>query len=220
MSAPCTGAILAGGPSTRFGGEPKGLERVGGQRLIDRAALALSQAADALLLIANDPLAEGWLPGVPVAGDVRPRCGSLGGIHAALVRAAERAPGAAPAVLVLAWDMPFVPPGLLRALRALGEGGADAAVPESGSRRGVEPLCAWYAPSCLPAIERALDAGDRRAIAFFDRVRVARMPAAEVARHGDPARLFLNVNSPDELALAERHASTPDPRDRRHEEAR
>ena len=213
MTAPCTGVILAGGQATRYGGQAKGLERVGGVRVIDRVALALAQVSDSLLLIANDPLADGWLPGVRVAGDVRPGLGSLGGIHAALA-------GAGTAVLVVAWDMPFVSSGLLKALRALGESGHDAAVPESGSKRGVEPLCAWYAPPCIPAIERALDAGDRRVVSFFDAVRVARMPAAEVARFGDPERIFMNVNSPDELALAERYASTPDAGDRRHEEAR
>ncbi|MDQ5839789.1 MAG: NTP transferase domain-containing protein, partial [Chloroflexota bacterium] len=30
------GAILAGGGATRFGGKPKGLELVGGERILDR----------------------------------------------------------------------------------------------------------------------------------------------------------------------------------------
>ena len=210
---PCTGVILAGGRATRYGGEAKGLERVGGVRVIDRVALALAQAADSLLLIANDPLAKTWLPGVRVEGDVRSGEGSLGGIHAGLVHA--KSP-----VLVVAWDMPFVSSALLEALRALGERGADVAVPESDSARGLEPLCAWYGPSCIAPIERVLDAGNRRAIAFHDAVRVTRMPAAEVAAFGDAERLFLNVNSPSELALAERYASTTDAGDRRHEEAR
>lgn len=206
MTAPCTGVILAGGRATRYGGRPKGLERVGGMRVIDRVARALGEAADDLLLIANEAGAAEWLPGVRVATDVRPGCGSLGGIHAAIVRAAGP-------VLVVAWDMPFVPPALLVALRALGEGrdgagSADVAVPESDSRRGVEPLCAYYTPGCVPAIERCLDAGDRRVIAFYDDVRVARLGADEVRRFGDPARLFMNVNTPDELALAEQYAST------------
>ena len=213
MSSACTGVILAGGGATRYGGAAKGLERVGGVRVIDRVALALARAADPLLVIANDPLADAWLPGVPVASDVRPGNGSLGGIHSALVRAGTP-------VLVVAWDMPFVSSDLLQALRALGEGVGDAAVAESDTKRGVEPLCAWYAPACLAPIERALDRGDRRVVAFFDAVRVTRMPASRVAEFGDPVRLFLNVNTPSELALAERYASTPDARDRRHEEAR
>ncbi len=197
----CVGVILAGGQATRYGGRPKGLERVGGRRVVDRVADALALATDELLLIANDPAGAEWLPGVRVASDVRPGCGSLGGIHAALVHAGTSA-------LVVAWDMPFLAPALLQELRAAGED-ADVAVPESGSRRGVEPLCAFYRPTCIAPIEHALDAGDRRVIAFFDAVRVHRLPLESVRRHGDPAFLFLNVNTPQDLAAAEHHASTP-----------
>lgn len=195
----CTGVILAGGAASRYGGRPKGLERVGGRRVIDRVADALAGAADELLLIANDPAAHAWLASVPMATDVRPGLGSLGGIHAAIVRAGRP-------VLVVAWDMPFVPAALLRALREAGAR-ADAALPESGSRRGLEPLCAYYSTACVPAIERRLDANDMRVVSFFEDVRVERLPEAHVRRFGDPAVLFMNVNTPDDLALAERHAA-------------
>jgi len=198
----CTGVILAGGAARRYAGAPKGLERVGGRRVIDRVADALATAADDLLLVANDPAAASWIPGLRVATDVRPGNGSLGGIHAALTHA--RTP-----VLVVAWDMPFVSAPLLTALRALGRD-ADVAVPESASPRGVEPLCAYYDPACLAAIERRLDAGDRRVVGFFDEVRVATLHDADVRAFGDPAVLFMNVNSPDELALAERYAARID----------
>jgi molybdopterin-guanine dinucleotide biosynthesis protein A len=204
-----TGVVLAGGLATRYDGRAKGLERVGGRRILDRVAAALADASDELLLVANDPAAAEWLPGVRVAADVRPRAGSLGGIHAALVHAGGPA-------LVVAWDMPFVTAPLLRALRERGDD-ADAVVPESDSKRGLEPLCAFYGPGCVPAIERRLDAGDRRVIAFYDDVRLRRLDAEAVAHFGDPALLFLNVNSPAELALAEAHASTTDGGRRRQE---
>jgi molybdopterin-guanine dinucleotide biosynthesis protein A len=193
----CVGVILAGGGARRFGGQPKGLQVVEGARIIDRVAGALREAADELLLVANDADAHRWLPLVRMAPDVRLGEGALGGLHAAL----SHADGSA--VLVVAWDMPFVPGGLLRALRTLGEAGADAALPDSAlSGRGVEPLCAWYGPACLAAITRRLEAGDRRAVSFLDDVRVATLPAADVSHWGDPARIFFNVNSPDDLPLA------------------
>ncbi len=194
----CTGVVLAGGGATRFGGRPKGLETVGGARIIDRVADALRAAADPLLLIAADAAATTWLPGVRVMPDARRGDGALGGVHAALTHAGTD-------ILLVAWDMPFVPAGLLRALRARGEAlGVDAVLPESaGSGRGVEPLCAWYSTRCLAAVTAALDAGDRRVVAFHDKVRVARLAHDEVAAFGDPARLFGNVNTPDDLvALA------------------
>ncbi|HSA56987.1 MAG TPA: molybdenum cofactor guanylyltransferase [Gemmatimonadaceae bacterium] len=199
MRLPCTGVVLAGGAASRFGGVAKGLERVAGERIIDRVAGALREVADDLLLIANDPRADSWLPGVRLARDVHAGQGSLGGLHAALHHAQR-------AVLVAAWDMPFVPGALLGRLRQLGDD-ADAAVPESGSRRGLEPLCAWYGPRCLAAIERTLAADDRRVIGFFDAVRLARLPASEVSAFGDPEWMFMNVNTPEDLARAEAYAA-------------
>ena len=197
-----TGVVLAGGLSTRYGGLPKGLERVRGVRIIDRVRAALEPVVDDLLLIANDDRASEWLPDVPRAGDVLRDVGSVAGIHAALVHAGTP-------VVVVAWDMPFVPPELLRTLRDAGQD-SDAAVPESDSRRGLEPLCAYYSPACTGAIERRIAAGDRRVIAFYDDVRVARVPAEVVSQFGDPALLFMNVNTPEERVRAEAHATSAD----------
>jgi molybdopterin-guanine dinucleotide biosynthesis protein A len=198
----CIGVILAGGQATRYGGRPKGLERVGGKRVLDRVVEALAPATDELLLIANEAGASEWLSGVRVERDLRPGCGSLGGIHAALAHAGT-------GVIVVAWDMPFLPTRLIAALRAFGEL-ADVVVPESDSRRGVEPLCAYYSVRCLAPIERQLDAGERHVVSFFDEVKVARIAAPEVATVGDPAFMFMNINTPGDLALAEQHASSTD----------
>ncbi len=203
----CTGVILAGGAASRFGGLPKGLEKVDGRRIVDRVATALREVTDDVLLIANAPDAASWLPGVRTAADVRTGLGALGGLHAALTHASSD-------IVLVAWDMPFVSAALLGELRRLGDGGvdgsdqglpADVVIPESdGSRRGVEPLCAWYSQRCLAAVERTLDAGDLRVIGFHDQVRVHRLPLARVEAFGSPARLFSNVNTPDDLAaLAE-----------------
>lgn len=199
--AGCTGAILAGGAGTRIGGARKGLLLVGGRRIVDRVADALLAATTDLALVATDPAAVDWLPGVRVIPDLRPGNGSLGGLHAAVAASGKGA-------LVVAWDMPFVSPSLLVQLRALGEahaGAVDAVVPRveraaGGGRR--EPLCAYYARSCLTAVERQLDAGDRRIGAFLDAIRVHEVAGAELAVHGMPDVLFANVNTHDDLGRA------------------
>ncbi len=163
-------------------------------RILDRVATALAGACDDLLLLANAREAAEWLPGVRVAADVLPGLGSLGGLHAALAHS----PGA---VVVVAWDMPFVPSALLRALRAAGEGrGAAAVVPEGDA--GAEPLCAYYSSPCRAAAERLLGAGERRARALGEAVGALRMPRDEVARYGDPSLVFRGVNTRSELAAA------------------
>ena len=130
-----------------------------------------------------------------MTSDRLPDQGSLGGIYTAVTS------GDGP-VLVVAWDMPFVTTGLLQALVG-GSADYDVFLPESGGRRGVEPLCGVYGPACGAAIRERLAQGDRRAIGFHDAVRVGMLPQAEVARHGDVDLLFFNVNTADDLRQAE-----------------
>lgn len=190
------GVILAGGGATRFGGRPKGLELVGGMRILDRLVAEFTEALGGEpLLVANAPDAPSWRAGLRVVPDTRPGLGSLGGIYTAVLE------GPAPVVCV-AWDMPFVSAALIRRL-ADGLAAYDALLPESDGRRGVEPLCAAYGPACTAAIAASLDRGDLRAIGFHREVRVGTLPLDEVRRLGDPERLFFNVNTADDLAKAE-----------------
>ena len=191
------GAILGGGAASRFGGRPKGLARVGGQRILDHLVGAVQEATGGRpFFVANAAPAATWLPDLEIVADVLPERGSLGGIYTAVVHAADQP------VLVVAWDMPFVPAALLAALVA-GVGEYDVFLPESGGKRGIEPLCGVYGPACAPAIRARLEREDYRAIGFHDAVRVGTLGLAEVSRYGDPALLFYNVNTADDLAEAE-----------------
>jgi molybdopterin-guanine dinucleotide biosynthesis protein A len=199
------GAILAGGGATRFEGKPKGLELVGGERILDRLVRVMAEALGELpLLVANAPDAPSWRPDLRTVGDVRPGLGSLGGIYTAVM---ESAP-----VVCVAWDMPFVSESLIRTL-ALGLERYDAMLPQSDGRRGVEPLCAAYGPACRDAIASSLESGDLRAIGFHHRIRVGILPLEEVRTLADPELLFFNVNTADDLAKADelwrRRASSP-----------
>ena len=190
------GAVLAGGAARRYGGRPKGLVDVGGRRILDRVVEAVAAVTGAPpLLVANAEGAASWRPDLTTIPDARPGLGSLGGIYTAVAAAPEP-------VLCVAWDMPFVNEGLLRALTT-GSAAWDAFLPESDNRRGVEPLCAVYGPACRTAIERRLDAGDLKAIAFHADVRVGILPLQEVRRFGAPDELFFNVNTPEDLDRAE-----------------
>jgi molybdenum cofactor guanylyltransferase len=168
---------------------------VGGRRILDRVVAGLERVTGRLpLLIANAPEARSWRRDLTVVPDVLPGRGSLGGILTAVEAAAP--------VLCVAWDMPFVPEALLADLAAR-LGNADVAIPESDSRRGLEPLCAGYGAACGPAIRATLERGDVRAVGFHGAVRVARLPREAVLQYGDPAVLFFNVNTPEDLTRAE-----------------
>jgi molybdenum cofactor guanylyltransferase len=187
----CTGVILAGGASSRFGGRPKGLETVQGIRVLDRVASALAPATDAMLLVANDDAADEWLPKVRRVRDRVVGRGPLAGIHAALVE--SQTP-----ILVVAWDMPFLSTSLLRALRERGDRGARAVLPV-GPEGQLEPLCAWYSEDVRSTLESLIERDERRVGALAESVGAVTLDAAEVARHGDVERIFANVNTAEDL---------------------
>ena len=190
------GAVLAGGAASRFDGQPKGLEKIGGERILVRAVRAVGEVVgESPLLVANADDAETWAGGLVVAKDLIPECGSLGGIYSVVARSPDP-------VLIVAWDMPFLAPGLLQALID-GAGEFDVFLPESLGPLGFEPLCGIYRPSCAEPIKAALDDEDLRTSSFHARVRVGTLPLTDVRSFGDPDVLFFNVNSRDDLTRAE-----------------
>lgn len=164
-------------------------------RIADRILAVLRAATDTQLVVSNDSSATEWFPSLRVVADAVPGLGPLAGIATALRAAAGSA------VMVVAWDMPFVPTPLLRGMRALGEIGAAAVVPVHGEPPLLEPLCAYYGAEALPVCERLLADGERRAHALFHALPSAVLiPERLLVEHGDPARLFLSVDSPEQLA--------------------
>jgi molybdopterin-guanine dinucleotide biosynthesis protein A len=189
-------AVLAGGTASRFGGRPKGLEKVGGVRILDRVMEVLTAATGATpTLIANAPDAGQWLENVEPVADIVQNAGSLGGIYTAI------SAGEGP-VLIVAWDMPFLTAELIDAL-IKGAGDFDIFLPESTGPLGVEPLCAIYGPGTTEPIQRSLLHEDLRSTQFHSEVRRGTLPLEQVRALGDPDVLFFNVNDPDDLKRAE-----------------
>ena len=142
--------------------------------------------------MANDPSAASWFPGARVVQDDQPGLGPLAGLATALAASGGRP------VIVLAWDMPFVPASLLLELRRRGAG-VDAVIPVHGAQR--EPLCALYAPEALATCRSLLATGERRAGALADCLaRVAWVDDAGLAAFGDVEHIFTSVDTPERLA--------------------
>jgi molybdopterin-guanine dinucleotide biosynthesis protein A len=187
-----TGVIQAGGRSTRMGGRPKALLDLGGRRIIDRVVEALTAVVDQVLIVTNTPELYADL-GVRMVADVYPDHGSLGGIYSGLLAA----PG--DAAFTVACDMPFLHPDVIRlVVDRVGEG--DVVIPRVGDQ--LETLHALYAKTCLAPMEGQLEAGRLKITGFFPDVRVIEIPEADVARVRDPALVFMNVNTPEELERA------------------
>ncbi len=186
------GVVLAGGASRRLG-EDKALLAAGGESLAARAVRKLRGFAD----IAVADGGRGLVPGVPSLPD-GPGRGPAAGVLGAAAAYPERA------LMVLACDLPEVPEVLLTALVIAGRmakgGEADWAVPRWGGR--LEPLCAIYGPAALAALARRAAAGRFALHELADEpgLRIAYLDDEDLEGFGDPARIFLNLNTPDDVA--------------------
>jgi formate dehydrogenase accessory protein FdhD len=199
------GVVMAGGRNTRYGGL-KAFAEVGGKPIAERVIGALMRVTSDVVVITNDAAAYAPL-GLPMRADSVLSGGALAGLLTALRWAEEKD---AAGVLTVACDMPFASGALLERIADTAQStGADVVAPESGGRRGIEPLFAYYATRCIHAIEAAIARDDLRMISFHEDVKVAVIGSGDVHGYGDPAILFMNVNTPDELesarALAQEH---------------
>jgi molybdopterin-guanine dinucleotide biosynthesis protein A len=159
-------------------------------------AAAIAGVVDDLLLVTNTPELYRFLD-LPMVPDAFPDGGSLGGIYSGL-RAAS-----GDAAFTVACDMPFLHPDAVRLVVSRAPE-ADVVIPRAGGR--LETMHASYHKHCLPHMEERLRAGQLKIVGFFDKVRVLTIEEAELAPYGDPAVMFMNVNTPDELARAARLA--------------
>jgi molybdopterin-guanine dinucleotide biosynthesis protein A len=200
---PLSAAVLAGGQSRRMGTDKALLPLRPGdpplaQVVLDRVRAVASEAT---IVAAERPAYARF--GVPVVPDRFPGAGTLGGIATALAAASHEH------CLVVACDMPFLNPALLRWLAGLPRD-YDALVPRlpGESRQGgdfvFQTLHAIYARSCLPAIERRLGDGQLRVVGFFEEVRVRVAGEREVRALDPDLRSFFNANTPEAAAEARR----------------
>lgn len=188
--------VQAGGKSIRMGGQPKALLELDGRRLIERVVDVLEGVVDDLLIVTNTPALYAFL-GLPMVPDVYPDHGSLGGIYSGLKAASGEA------AFTVACDMPFLRREIVR-LVVQRASLADVVLPRVADQ--YQTLHAAYQKSCLGPIEKRLQAGRLKIVDFFEDVRVVAIEEDEIARYADPAVVFMNVNTPDELERARARA--------------
>ena len=184
------GLILAGGRSRRMQGQDKALLAVHGETLLAHAICRLSPQVDALALNSNSAPEAFAVYGLPVIPDRLPGfLGPLAGIHAGLLQYPQTN------LVTVAIDLPFLPPDLVTRLHA-GLGTKSCAYVSDGKRHALALL---WRPGMASSVEDYLQRGGRSLKDFL-------------AEHGQPVRfdqprdrgLFCNLNTPEDLARAER----------------
>jgi molybdopterin-guanine dinucleotide biosynthesis protein A len=192
------GAILAGGESRRFG-RPKALAPVCGRPMAAWVAAALVPNLPRVVAIANDP-AIGQALGLPVRPDRLPGAGPAGGLLTALEWAKD---AGETGVFLLGGDLPLVGADMVGRILGAWPLEAQAVVPRSHGPLGLEPLCAGYAVSCLPVLERRLARGQRSLAGLVDEINAFPVPIGALGSEKEVSRAFTNVNTTAEAAWVE-----------------
>jgi molybdopterin-guanine dinucleotide biosynthesis protein A len=193
--------VLAGGLARRMGGGDKALIRIGGEAILDRVLAVLRGKCDPIILNANGDPARFVRYDLPVIADSVPDfAGPLAGILAGLDWAAAHAPGTEWLVSVPG-DCPFLPPDLVGRLHAVrAEAGTPLACARSGDWR--HPVVGLWRVDLRDDLRHALTVEDLRKIEIW----TARQGVAIASWSDQPIDPFFNVNTPDDVATADRVA--------------
>jgi molybdopterin-guanine dinucleotide biosynthesis protein A len=184
---PTACGILAGGASSRMG-RNKALLPFRGRPLLHHLLDVLKPLFSEILLSANDPAPYSAF-GLRVVPDLFAERSSLAGVHA-LLKAAT-----APRVFVVACDLPFLNPDLIRKLLS-NPGDFDVIIPESDE--GLEPLHAIYSQNCIPAIEQAAADGHWKMTGFHRGLWVDTVPVFDEEWLVEGRSPFTNANTPED----------------------
>lgn len=194
--------VLAGGRSRRMGGGLKCLRDLAGKNLLRRVLDRLPETVGAVVLNANDRSEQIAAFGLPVMPDQDPdaRLGPLAGILAGMDWASHQ--DGARWILAVPSDAPFVPRDLLDRLSgSVARNQAPLAVAASAGR--LHPVVGLWSLSLRAELHRALTESGERKVGTVVRA----FGAAIVDWPAVPHDPFLNINTPEDLAGAERNLS-------------
>lgn len=185
--------ILAGGRSVRFGRD-KAEEVVAGRTLLQHVVDAAGPIAGEIIVVRAKGTSPQAVTSQTPLRHVEDVCegGALAGLYSGLLASSQ------PAALALGCDMPLLSRQLLLHLWGLLAPDVDVVMPLWKGKE--EPLHAFYRRStCLAAIEKALDEGERQVIRLLADVRVRYVSHDELRRLDPDGHSFWNVNQPSDL---------------------
>jgi molybdopterin-guanine dinucleotide biosynthesis protein A len=196
------GLILAGGQARRMGGGDKARILIGGRTILDRVLATMAPQCARLVINANGDATRFSDTGLPVVADSVPDfAGPLAGILAGLDWAAARAPDIAD-IASVPGDCPFLPPDLVERLMAVR---TKAKTPLACTRSGDwrHPVVGLWPVALREDLRRALTVEGLHKIEIW----TARHGIAIADWPAEPIDPFFNVNTPEDVAAAERVAA-------------
>lgn len=186
-----TGVILAGGQSTRMGGNDKGLMELHGIPLYQHVLSRLKNQVDDVIISANRNLCAYRQSGYPVISDIdKGFAGPLAGILTGMQAATSEW------IVFVPCDVPGLPLDLVRRLCEAKEGN-NAVYVTDGHRD--HPTLLLINRCLIEPLKTYLHNGDRKLMLFIEQI------GAKAVSFADQPNAFLNLNSPEDLFNWQRH---------------
>lgn len=176
---PHTGAILAGGTSSRMGRTKENLPFRAGETMLDVVVATLESLTARVVVVGSEVAGKESLP------DLRSGAGPLGGIEALLKSEIDEQ------YLVCPSDIPLVTADLLDLLTSPTT--ATATIFVMHGEGPVQSLPIRISAEAAAAITSALDAGRNAIHSFLESIDVATVPLT-----ADQAKGLLNINTPED----------------------
>jgi molybdopterin-guanine dinucleotide biosynthesis protein A len=183
-----TGIILTGGKNTRMG-ENKAFIEIHGEKIIDRTIRILRDVFDEIILVTNNPM-EYLDYDVKIVTDLIKGKSALGGIYTGLFYASGKHS------FLCACDMPFLKGEFIEYMVEKIDSN-DIVVPNPPD--GYQPLHAIYSKGCLPRIRKFIDKDELKIRGFYKKAKTRVIAADEIEKFDPERRMFLNVNSREDL---------------------
>lgn len=186
-------AIVAGGQSSRMGTN-KAFVQIGNQSIIANMLERTQYLGQRkTILITNTPAEYQYLK-LPMYPDVIPNKGALGGIYSAIQHSDT------PYTLVLACDMPFVNPDVLRYLLMQCQPDVEVVVPYVNERwQGLHTV---YHKDCASTLKMAIKADKLKVQSVLGELKAQVIDETALKAIDHDLRSFFNVNTPADLKLA------------------
>lgn len=188
------GVVLAGGKSRRMGMD-KAFIPLGGRTLIKRVTDVLAGIFSEVVIVVCADLNPQYAD-LPhrILKDQISGLGPMGGIETALKSLSGKG------LFVVAADMPFLNPEVIQAILTYSED-YDLVIPVLSGR--LHPLHAFYAPQCLPVVEKAIRHKQLAVHLLSEEVNSYLFPEAAFRNLDPELHSIVNINTPEGLVEAQ-----------------
>lgn len=177
-------------------GRDKRFLEVSGNSVFDRTLHVLRETLCETIVVLAEPVDSLDVRGCRVVYDLIPNAGSLGGLYTGLMASSQ------PRIFAVACDMPFLNSDVIRFMASF-DVKADVVVAELAGR--YQPMHALYSQRCAPFLQAMAVRHELKIQKLFSmkELPIAVLGARELSIIDPGLRSFQNINTPEDLALAE-----------------